>query len=252
VRIVSLCPSITKSLVALLIGGLRPTPTPTPASAPASFVIVEKDGSLVRLQKAPALKGSTYVGRLWTTGQLVSIPVAKVDDRRTAAANAGGRAGTPTSETNIGTRYKPAGPQAPLGDTMKLKGGRRKVERTLQGTPTPAKTPGAAGTAGSGGMSPPPAGPVDRNGRGEAWWRGRAAPLVEELADAEADLKLSSDERSLFERTPAPPDGEGSLERQRRRNREEQARQRVSAAKQHLDELAAEARKAGAPPGWVR
>ncbi len=130
---------MTAVLVVLLLVAFGPTPAPTPG--PATFVIVEKDGSVVRLQKAPALKGSTYVGRLWPSGQLVSIPVAKVDDRRTAAANAGGRAGTPPSETNIGTRYKPAGPQAPLGDAMKLKGGRRKVEGTLQGTPVTTKTP---------------------------------------------------------------------------------------------------------------
>jgi hypothetical protein len=241
---------MTTLLVLLLLGAFRPTPTPTPG--PSTFVIVEKDGSVVRLEKAPALKGSTWVGRLWPSGQLVSIPVARVDDRRTAAANAGGRAGTPSSETNIGTRYKPAGPQAPLGDTMKLKGGRRKVERTLQGTPAPGKPGSAAGKTGNGEASPAMSGPVDRNGRGEAWWRGRAAPLREELADAEADLKLASDERNLFERTPVPSGEEGSLDRQRLRTREEQARQRVSTAKRRLDDLAAEARKAGASPAWVR
>ncbi len=241
---------MTTLLVVLLLAAFRPTPTPTPG--PSTFVIVEKDGSVVRLEKAPALKGSTWVGRLWPTGQLVSIPVTKVDDRRTAAANAGGRARTPPSETNIGTRYTPAGPQAPLGDTMKLKGGRRKVERTLQGTPTPGMSRSAAGKAGDGEALPATTGSVDRNGRGEAWWRGRAAPLREELADAEADLKLASDERNLFERTPVSPGEEGSLEHQRLRTREEQARQRVSAAKRRLDELAAEARKVGASPAWVR
>lgn len=130
---------MTLIVIVLFLAAPRPTPTPTPALA--TFVIVEKDGSIVRLQKAPALKGTTYVGKLWPSGQLVSIPVAKVDDAKTAAANAGGGAVTPSSETNIGTRYKPAGPQAPLGDKVKVKGGRKKAERTLQGTPTPTKTP---------------------------------------------------------------------------------------------------------------
>jgi len=227
----------------------RPTPTPTPA--PATFVIVEKDGSVVRLEKAPSLKGTTYVGRLWPSGQLVSIPLAKVDDRKTTAANLGSRAGIPPSETNIGTRYKPAGPQAPLGDTMKLKGGRRKVEETLQGTPTPGKSSGASGSARNGKAQRAP-GAVDRNGRGEAWWRGRAAPLLEEQADAGAELKLAVDERRRFEETPERPGEDRSLERQRLLGHEEQARQRMAIAKRRLDELADEALKAGVPNGWVR
>jgi hypothetical protein len=241
---------MTVLVAALLFGVFGPTPTPTPG--PQTFVIVEKDGSVVRLQKAPALKGSTYVGRLWPTGALVSIPVARVDDRKTAAANASSRSRTPPSETNLGTRFNPEGSQVPLGDTMKLKGGRRKVERTLQGTPTPGKSGSGTGQEGRGGASPSASGSVDRNGRGEAWWRGRAAPLREELADAEADLKLATDERSLFERTPASPGDEGLLELQRLRTREEQARQHVSDLKRQLDDLAAEARKAGASPAWVR
>ncbi|HQR67067.1 MAG TPA: hypothetical protein PLB02_06710, partial [Thermoanaerobaculia bacterium] len=106
-------------LLAVVLGARTPTPTPTPAG----FVVVQKDGSVVRLEKAPALKGSNWVGKLWPSGQLVSIPVASVDDRKTSTANAGGRGGAPPSETAIGTRYQSAGPQAPLGDKMKLKGG---------------------------------------------------------------------------------------------------------------------------------
>jgi hypothetical protein len=240
---------MTTLLVALLLGAATPPPTPT--AVIATFVIVETDGSVVRLQKAPALKGSSYVGRLWPSGQLVSIPAAKVDERRTAAANAGGRTAAPPAETEIGTRYKPAGPQAPLGDTMTLKGGRRTVERTLQGTPTHDAETGASGR-GERRDAPAASATVDRNGRGEAWWRGRAAPLEEKLADAEAELKLASDERKLFEGT-APAGGEDvSLERRRLVAREEQARQHVAAAKRQLEELAAEARDAGAPASWVR
>jgi hypothetical protein len=123
---------------------------------------------------------------------------------------------------------------------MKLKGGRKKVERTLQGTPT----------ASSSTTSPPAtasAGAVDRNGRGESWWRGRAAPLQEQLADAEADLKLAGDERRTAEKAGVP-----AADLEHRRAREEEAQKRVLSAKGELDALAEEARKAGAPASWVR
>ena len=233
-------------LVALLVAR-TPTPTPTPAA----WTVVQKDGSVVRFGKAPDLKGASWVGKLWPSGQLVSIPAANVDDRKTAAANSGGRGGAPPSETNIGTQYKPAGPQAPLGDKMKLKGGRKTVERTLQGTPSPAKTPSRSPRAGDG-EAPAASGAVDRNGRGEAWWRGRAAPLLEDLADAEAEMKLASDERSRLERTTPPPGIDRGAELQRLKDREEKARQRVDSAKRRLAELGDEARKAGAPSSWVR
>lgn len=230
-------------ILALLLGAVA-SPSPTPAG----YVLVQKDGAVVRLEKAPALKGSTYVGKLWPTGQLVSIPVASVDDRRTFAANAGGRAVAPPSETNIGTRYRKEGPQTPLGDQMKLKGGRKKVERTLQGTPAPVKAAESGRTGGEPGAG------VDRNGHGEAWWRGRAAPLLEELADAEAELKLAGDERRRFEGPGAGPGAPPSRpqELQTLRGREEQARRRVAASRQRLAELTEEARRAGAPSSWIR
>lgn len=233
-------------LVALL-GARTPTPSPTPAA----WTVVQKDGSVVRFEKAPDLKGSSWVGKLWPSGQLVSIPAANVDDRKTAAANSGGRGGAPPSETNIGTQYKPAGPQAPLGDKVKLKGGRKTVERTLQGTPAPSKTPAKSAKDGNG-EAPAGSGTVDRNGRGEAWWRGRAAPLHEDLADADAELKLASDERNRLERTTPPPGVDRSAELQRLKDRVERARQRVSAANRRLAELGDEARKAGAPSSWIR
>ncbi len=234
----------------LLLLALLASRTPTPTPTPAAYVVVQKDGAVVRFEKAPALKGSTWVGKLWPSGQLVSIPVDHVDERKTASANSGGR-GAPPSETNIGTRYKTAGPQAPLGDTMKLKGGRKTVERTLQGTPAPAKSPAAAVPGPAGGNEPAP-GSVDRNGRGESWWRGKVAPLKEELADAEAEFKLASDERSRFERSTPPPGLDRGAELQRLKDREERARGRVDSAKRRLAELGDEARKTGAPSSWIR
>jgi len=244
-------------LLAAVLSGACLTAAPAPSPTPATYVVVRKDGTIVRLQKTPALKGKSLVGNLWPSGQLVSLPVADVDDRKTAAANAGGRAATPPSETNIGTRYKAAGPQAPLGDQVRLKGGRKAAERKLQGASGTAKGSGAAKET----KTPPRGTPgstelVDLNGHGESWWRGRAAPLLEERADAEAELKLVEDERKRFEGTQPPP-GQGAtstwaLELQYVRDRADRSRQRANAAKRRLDEFAEEARKAGAPPGWAR
>ncbi|HUM03602.1 MAG TPA: hypothetical protein VL084_15030 [Thermoanaerobaculia bacterium] len=233
-------------LLAAVLAARTPTPTPTAAG----YAVVQKDGSVVRFEKAPALKGTAWVGKLWPSGQLVSIPAASVDDKKTASANSGGHGGTPPTETNIGTRYKSAGPQAPLGDKVKLKGGRRTVERTLQGTPTPAKSP-AAGAPGAVGGGEPVSGAVDRNGHGESWWRGKAAPVTEELADADAELKLASDERVRFEKATPLPGVDRGTELQRLKDREERARGRVNAANRRLAELGEEARKAGAPPNWA-
>ncbi len=222
-------------LLALLLAAPFRTPTPTPR--PATYVLVQKDGAVVRLEKAPERKGTAWVGKLFPTGQLVSIPVSAVDERRTALANPGGTAKTPSAEKSIGTRYGSDGPQTPLGSKMKLRGGRRKVERTLQGTPRASVRPTAAARAGD----------VDRKGRGESWWRGRAAPLKEQIADAEADLKLAGDERRRAEKTGEPPADVEHL-----RVREEEARRRLASARGRLDALGEEARKAGASESWVR
>jgi len=243
-------------LLAAVLSGACLLAAPIPSPTPATYLVVRKDGTIVRLQRSPALKGKSLVGNLWPSGQLVSVPLADVDERKTAAANAPERAATAPSETNIGTRYKPAGPQTPLGDQVRLKGGRKAAERKLQGASGTAKGTGAAketqeprGTPGSTEL-------VDLNGHGESWWRGRAAPLLEEQADAEAELKLAEDERKRFERTQPPP-GQGAtstwaLELQYLRDRADRSRQRAKAAKRRLDGLAEEARKAGALPGWAR
>jgi len=222
-------------LLVALLAVPRRTPTPTPG--PATYVLVQKDGAVVRLEKAPRLKGSAYVGKLWPSGQLVSVPVSVVDERKTASANSGTGAKTPSSEKGLGTRYSSEGPQIPLGSRTKLKGGRKKVERTLQGSAAATMTPTAVASAGV----------VDRNGRGEAWWQGRVAPLREELADAEADLKLAGDDRKRAEMSRVP-----ASDLERLRGREEEARRRSASATGKLDALAREARAAGAPATWVR
>jgi len=250
-----------RALASLLLAAAGATAAPTPSPTPPIYVVVERGGNVVRLKRAPALKGATLVGYLWPGGELVSFRLEDVDLSKTAAANTSGRTPTPpTGQQPIGTRYQPAGPQTPLGDRVKLQGGRKEAEKKLQSASGTAKPgaedvperaePGARADAAKASRV------VDRDGRGESYWQGRAKKLREDLADAEAELKLSRDDRDLYERTD-PPAGEGAtatwaLELQRRRDRVDRAQQRVDASKRRLDELAEEARKADALPGWIR
>jgi len=236
----------------------------TPASATdtpvPTYLVVHSDGSTVRLQKAPVVKGSNLVGNLWQTGQLVSIRIDSVDLEKTAAANRGGKSVAPPPQEDVGTRYNAAGPQTPLGNRVKLKKGRKEAEKSLSSASGTAKAgeddlperaePGTRADAARAARI------VDRDGRGESYWRGRAKRLREELADAEAELKIATDDRDRFERTDPPPGEEATatwaLELQLRRDRVERARQRVDTTIRRQEELAEEARKADALPGWLR
>ena len=251
------------ALLAALAAGpsaAAPAPASTAATPAPTYLVVQKDGSTVRLQKPPVVKGSNLVGNLWQTGQLVSLRLDTVDLEKTAAANKGGKSVAPSPQEDVGTRYNPAGPQTPLGNRVKLKEGRKETEKRLASASGTATTgdadlpkraePGARAEAAKAAKI------VDRNGRGESYWRGRAQKLREELADAEAELKIATDDRDFFERTDPPP-GEGAtatwaLELQRRRDRVDRASQRVDAPKRRQEELAEEARKADALPGWLR
>ena len=172
----------------------------------------------------------------------------------------GGKSAAPPAQHDVGTRYATAGPQTPLGNQVKLKKGRKEAEEKLSSASGTAKT-GEAGLPeraepGTRSDQAKAAKVVDRDGRGESYWRGRAKKLREDLSDAEAELKIATDDRDRYERTDPPP-GEGAtatwaFELQRRRDRVDRAQQRVDAAKRRLDELSEEARKADALPGWIR
>jgi len=246
---------LAASFAGFSIAGPAPTATPVP-----TYLVVQKDGSTVRLEKAPAMKGSALVGNLWPTGQLVSFRLADVDLEKSEAANRGGKSTTPPPQKDFGTRYAPAGPQTPLGSRVKIKEGRKEAEKRLSSASGTAKTGEAdlpeRAEPGTRAAEAKAAKAVDRDGRGEAYWLGRAKKLREDLADAEAELKISRDDEKRFEGTYVPP-GEGAmatwaLELQRRRDRVDRARQRVDAAKRRQEELAKEARKADALPGWIR
>jgi hypothetical protein len=103
---------------------------------------------------------------------------------------------------------------------------------------------------------PEEAGPTDRTGRDESWWRERAVAArgaAEESAAAlaAAEAALEAAERSYL----------GGSEAERTtfvlnvldaRNRAGEARDRHTRARARWEALQEEARKAGAYPGWLR
>lgn len=246
------------------------TPTPTPA-APRPYILVEKDGNLIQLIKAPSPKGNNLVGFLWPKGELVMVRLDNVDMKKTADAN---RIPVQTSEistTVISQRTDVAGPKVPLGDRVKLVKSRAEAEKTLQkasGTgkkKAPAEDlperaePGSqkrnggesadAGTAEAGEI-------LDKDGRNEAYWRAKAEKAKNDLADAEGELRLALQDQDRVERyIPAPGQGAAAtwaMELQRLRDAVDRARVKVANAKRRLEELSEAARVAGAYPGWVR
>ncbi len=88
------------------------------------------------------MKGSSLVGNLWETGQLVSLRLDVVDLEKTAAANKAGKSVAPPSQKDVGTRYNQAGPQTPLGNQVKLKKGRKEAEKSLASASGTAKAGG--------------------------------------------------------------------------------------------------------------
>ncbi len=216
-------------------------------AADERYLVVGADGSVTALSAPPDRKGDRLVGRLLVGGQLVSFRVAEVDETKTAEANAPPR--TPSVEPSTAV-LKKAPP--PAEESRKLKITRQEAERTLassSGTGTAAAGPAPAGERPK---DAGPAGAVDRNGHGEAWWRKRAAPLLARASRAESDLAGAVSARDSWERSP----GTGRPAWQVRLHRLNEA---VAKSQSKLDEvgrqqgrLAEEARKAAAYPGWIR
>ena len=247
------------------------TPTPTPPSAPGPYILVEKDGNLIRLMRPPAQRGNGLVGYLWPKGELVTVRLDNVDAKKTADANKSAAVTPGVGTTVISQTTGAAGPRVPLGDRVKLVKSRSEAEKTLQkasGTgkkKVPAEElperaePGsnrkpidesvAEGTGEAGEI-------LDKDGRNEAYWRAKAERAKNDLADAEGELRLALQDQDRHERyMPAPGQGAAAtwaLELQRLRDAVDRARVKVENAKRRLDELAEAARVAGAYPGWVR
>jgi hypothetical protein len=240
-----------------------------PPAAGQPYVIVQKDGSIVRLLKAPTHKGNGLVGSLWPNGELVMVRLDAVDEKRTADAN---RRDVPTPTTTtkvISQSAEVAGPKMPLGDRVKLVKPRAEAEKTIHSASGTGKNASAedlperaepgSKRKGKGGAEngAGEAGEVlDNNGHNEAWWRAKAEKARNELADAEGELRLALQDQDLHERSmPAPGQGAAAtwaMELQRLRDAVDRGRVRVENAKRRLEDLAEAARVAGAHPGWVR
>jgi hypothetical protein len=267
-------------LLALLFAAAKltsatPTPTPVPERP---YIIVQKDGTQVRLKKAPvpSLKGNGLVGSLWPKGELfVMVRRDDVDEKRTAEANRLAAQAPWLDATVIAQRTDVAGPKASLGDRVKLVKTRAEAEKMLRSASgtgkkkAPGKSPdedlperaepGSQWKAGSEGAEAgtAEAGEIlDKDGRNEAYWRAKAERAKNELADAEGELRLALHDQDRHERSmPAPGQGAAAtwaMELQRLRDAVDRGRVRVENAKRRLEDLTEAARVARAFPGWVR
>lgn len=221
---------------------------PTPGSR---WVVVQTDGARVTFSAPPERRGARLVGRLLAGGALVSIPEARVDRDATRRAN---EEGAPAPAP------APAPPPVPrpfetppLGDRVRLLASgaeaRAHIEGALKGTPAPPRTPSADEA-----VSVPD--PTDRLGRGESYWRERAADRRAALEEAAAERAVADAMLEAAER-----DFLGASEAERTtfvvnvlaaRERAERARQQHRRAAERWEALSEEARKAGAFPGWLR
>ena len=245
------------ALFASALLGLAAAATPAPAAAlPAGpWVVVQTDGARVRFAAPPVLRAGRWIGRMQGTGTLVSIPASRVDDRATRRANDPGAQAAKPAPRAVPTPRPYETP--PLGERAKLKTSGEEASRILEGarkgTPAPRPSISAAPEEGT-----PPADdvPVDRHGRGEAWWRERGSAVREEIEEAdrslaEAQARLEAAESDYL----GPSEGERnswSLRVQAERDRVEAARREQRRAAAAWDDLQEEARKAGAFPGWLR
>ena len=246
----------------LLVLGLAAAgtlPPATPASG-APWIVVQKDGTRVTFEAPPRATGGRLVGTLRGSGTLVSVPEARVDREATARANAPGAAEAPAPKAASTPRPFET---PPLGDRARLTKSGEEAQRLLEGT--------RAGTAA---VSPPPpaspsrtpsgdtvkvpevTAPVDRMGRGEDYWRERAATLRSELVEAErhlaqAEADLESAERAYLGRSEAERTT-FVVQLIEARDRAARARREHGEFSVRWQALEEEARKAGAFPGWLR
>ncbi len=234
--------------VSLVLAGLSFAGASWSAPDPAGrYVVVGTDGTVTTLSAPPERKGNRFVGHLHPGGQLVSFPVAGVDEAKTAAANTPPPTPSLKRNTAVLKRTPP-----PMAESKRLKVPRHEAERTLaasSGTGTTSTGPTLGRELAADGK---PAGVVDRNGRGEAWWRKRATPLLSRAARAETDLTRATSARDSWQRSPGTGTPAWQLRLYRLNESVAKAQAHLDEARRQQDRLAEEARKAGAYPGWIR
>ena len=78
----------------------------------------------------------------------------------------------------------------------------------------------------------------------QAYWQNRVSGTKEKIAKLESEL--NGEDWGVGQRVGVDPRGQNNLARR------EQTEQQLQAARSELEAIRAEARRAGAPPGWVR
>jgi len=110
--------------------------------------------------------------------------------------------------------------------------------------------PGDAGAAPSGYAATTQGATLDKFGRDETWWRDRKTFWEQRLADSQ---RLYNEARREFNRVNQRYDSREYKQMKLLRERMETLEGEIAKAQAMLDGgLSREARKAGAPPGWVR
>ncbi len=229
---------------------------PALAAEAAPYAVVRRDGTVTWLKEKPARKGGNLVGRLAPTGQLVSFPLADVDEARTAEANRPTATPTPVSGPFHKQRVRTPTPVP----GKKLKVPRSDAEKKLSSASGTGKKADAREAAE---LSPDDGGkkeyervpdfePTDRYGHGEDYWRPRADRARERLAAAQADLRRAQEASDRWDRSSVYGSPAWAVESSRLRTLLDRARLKAEREQQRWDDLAEEARKAGAYPGWLR
>jgi hypothetical protein len=219
-------------------------------SAPAvegRYVVVSTDGMVTTLLAPPERKADRFVGHLHPGGQLVSFPVAEVDEAKTAKANTA----SPTPSVKRSTAVLKRTPLS-TGESRKLKVPRQEAERTLAASSGIGSTPAGPDLATEPARDAGPGGAVDRSGHGEAWWRRRATPLLSRAARAESEVARAASARDTWQRSPGAGTPAWQLRLYRLNESLAKAQAHLDEVRRQQDHLAEEARKAGAYPGWIR
>ena len=243
--------------------------------AASPYVLVLRDGSAVRLTEAPTSKNTLLVATL-EDGTVVSLPAARVDWEATRRANRP-RPEPPAAaaEIDVDERARRSPRNTRVIDNRTIG---HFVERSPGFTTVPVTDrPGAVTKAAP---RPPTAAPevpvtltsrLDRDGNGPAYWRDRARRLRQDgreaelaVATAEGNLKRERDaflhgrryRSSGIDITQPYQSAEERASAQDRISlwevRLADARLQLDFARGRFDDLCEEARRAGAPPGWLR
>ncbi|HVO50164.1 MAG TPA: hypothetical protein VMV60_04170 [Thermoanaerobaculia bacterium] len=216
------------------LSGLSPTPE-APAATSAEPTPVPTP--------APKLRGVTGpASQAGHPGQSLADVVRLSKEARKGQAPRKSL-GTITNDTLV-----KGGAATPSATPAKGKGATKAAPGAVHAThPTPAPTPAPTYDV-----------PRDDKGRSEAEWRGMMNHAQALVADGDQRVKdLETKSRQLENDFYAQSDGyrrDGVIKPAWDKAREELAKARtdLEAARKSLDDLSEEARRSGAPPGWLR